>query len=75
MTFDSSKTWHSVPGYEGFYWITTQGDICNSQGHLLKHIKSAQGDKVELRKLGQREKLLVSDLVAQAWIGDKNETI
>lgn len=55
-----------VPGYEGLYKIdAVTGKVYNEDGHELKPIHSKQGPRVELRRPGLRDRLLVSDLLKQ----------
>lgn len=65
---DYNRNWYPIPGYEGLYWINCKGHIRNTDGHILSQEPSKFGCKVELRKNGQREKLLVSELIALAGI-------
>lgn len=62
--------WKEIPGYEGYYWIDEQGRVCNSDGHIIKSSASKSGLQVELRKSGQRDRLLVSDLLNLTYGGD-----
>ena len=56
---------HPVPGYEGFYWIDSAGNVLNRANHYMKPIQTDKGSVVELRKNGQREKLLVREILFQ----------
>lgn len=60
-----NETWRTIPGYEGLYWINELGFVVNSDGHTLTLYHSKHGDKVELRRDGQRDKLFVKDLLKQ----------
>lgn len=62
------QDWYPIPNYEGLYWINQKGQVRNKEGHILLQEMSKFGYKVELRKNGQREKLLVSDLLRFAGI-------
>lgn len=62
---DEYKPYFPIPGYEGSYWINAEGDIVNKAQHPLKKTKTDKGDVVELRKYGQREKYLVSELLTK----------
>lgn len=62
------QDWYPIPNYEGLYWINQEGQVCNKEGHILLQELSKFGYKVELRKNGQRDKLLVSDLLRFAGI-------
>lgn len=56
-----------IPGYEDLYWIDTAGNVINRSKHYMKPIQTDKGCVVELRKEGQREKLLVRELVIKVW--------
>lgn len=60
-------TFRPIPGYEGLYWIDCAGQILNRSSHYMKPIKTNNGCMVELRKDGQRERLLIRELVIKAW--------
>lgn len=62
------QDWYPIPDYEGLYWINPKGQIRNKDGHILFQEPSKFGYKVELRKNGQRDKLLVVDLLRLASI-------
>ena len=68
----SDGSWFPIPGYEGVYFIHKSGLVCNINGHIIKTINSKDGPRVELRKDGQRERLLIVDLLVS--IGGSNET-
>jgi len=58
---------YPIPGYEGLYWVDVQhGGVFNKSHHCMKTMQTDKGRVVELRKYGQREKLLVSDLITKA---------
>lgn len=65
----SDLGWKEIPGYEGLYWINSRGLVVNSSGHILKSFSSKSGIMVELRKFGQREKVLIVDLLSQVGYG------
>lgn len=52
-----------IPGYEGYSIDPETSSVYNSDGHSLKPIQSKQGLRVELRRPGIRERLLVDELV------------
>ena len=56
-----------IPGYEGKYWITPEGEVTNAEEHELKPIMTKSGKQVELRKNGQRELVPVSILIEITW--------
>lgn len=60
---------YPIPGYEGIYWIDDAGNVINKSNHYMKPIKTDKGTVVELRKDGQREKLLVAELLTKSLEG------
>lgn len=52
-----------IPGYDGAYRISPEGWVFNRQGTLLKTYPSSKGKVVELRHQGQRERVLISELL------------
>lgn len=74
----SDGSWTPIPGYDGVYFINQKGLVCNLDGHIIKPAPSKAGLRVELRRNGQREKILVLDLLSQIGYntlgGDINET-
>ena len=64
--------WTPIPGYEGTYEISRDGRVRNRDGHIIKPMMSKQGMRVELRQYGQRDRLLVSELIELTW-GCSNE--
>lgn len=64
-----SKSWVTVEGFEGYYWVNRRGQIKNKKGHILKPVDNGSGYlRVDLRKDGQREQLLIHRVVAQAFV-------
>ncbi len=59
----NDTTFRPISGYEGLYWIDSAGNIINRSNHYMKPIKTDKGHMVELRKDGQREKLLIRELM------------
>ena len=49
-----------IPGYEGLYWIDSKGNIINRANHIMKQTETKNGFIIELRKNGQREKVLIT---------------
>lgn len=70
---NNPSLWTPIPGYENYYWIDKEGSVKNKDGHVLKPIESSRGPMVELRCLGQREKVLVANLLKLIG-GDSCET-
>ena len=64
-----NENWLPIPGYEDSYEITCDGRVRNKDGHIIKPIESKTGLRVELRQFGQRDRLLVSDLINITWGG------
>lgn len=73
----SDGSWTPIPGYDGVYFINRKGLVCNLDCHIIKPAPSKAGLRVELRKNGQREKILVLDLLKEVGYntcgGDTNE--
>ena len=62
---------YPVPGYEDLYWVDSAGNVLNRSNHYMKPIQTDKGCMVELRKNGQRERLLVREIVIQAMEANK----
>lgn len=56
-------SWEPIPGYDNRYFISQRGVVCNLDGHMLKATPSKAGPQVELRKDGQRDRVLILDLL------------
>ena len=73
----SDGSWEPIPGYDNLYFINRDGLVCNLEGHILKPVASKDGPRVELRRNGQRDKILVLDLLKKVGYntcgGDSNE--
>lgn len=61
-----------IPGYDGAYSITPDGTVYNKLGRPLKVYPSKFGPIVDLRHHGQRDKVLVSDLLLRVE-GDNDD--
>lgn len=57
---------YPIPGYAGLYWIDDSGNVINRSGHFMKQTRTDKGCVVELRKDGQREKILVRELLIKS---------
>lgn len=69
----STQIFKIIPGYEP-YMISPEGQVVNSKGHVLKPYQSKAGEMVELHCNGQRERLLISQLIEQTYGGsDENK--
>lgn len=77
LTVDLSKgDWHPIPGYGTRYFINSKGLVCNTYGHVIKQIPSKFGPMVEMRINGQRDRILVLDLLERIKHAERgfNET-
>ncbi len=62
-----------IPGYGGDYLIDVDsGSITNRHRVILKQYPSKRGTIVELRHFGQREKVLVSELLRRVEAYENN---
>lgn len=52
-----------IPGYEGVYFIHPSGVVVNKHNLVLKTFPTKQGEAIELRNRGQRERVLISELL------------
>lgn len=58
-----SKSLRPIPGYNGTYRISLDGRVFNKRGCPLRFYDTSRGPVVELHHQGQREKVLVEDLL------------
>lgn len=65
-----SNSLKPIPGYEGVYYIHPSGMVVNKHNRVLKTFPTKQGEAVELRNQGQRERVLISDLLEK--VGEPN---
>lgn len=64
--------WIQIPGYP--YKVKSDGSaVCNRLGHILKPIQLSAGIGYEFRQCGQRDKILLSDILELAGIGGNHE--
>jgi hypothetical protein len=56
-----------VPGFEGRYEIDAQGSVYNIKGHPIKPVRTPYGDVVDLCAYGQRELLLINDILKEVF--------
>ena len=61
-----------IPGYEGAYYIAPSGVVVNKNNTVLKTFPTKRGEAVELRSNGQREKVLISELLKKLEDADEN---
>lgn len=61
-----SDSLKSIPGYEGVYYIHPSGKVVNKHNRVLKTFPTKQGEAVELRNQGQRERVLISELLKKS---------
>ena len=52
-----------IPGYEGVYFIHPSGVVVNKHNLILKTFPTKRGEAIELRNRGQRERVLISELL------------
>lgn len=63
-----SEVWRPIPGYEGYYWINSMGQVKNSHGKLLSRVNCGGGIlKVKLQAKGQREERYISSLMVEIF--------
>lgn len=58
-----SELLRPIPGYEGVYFIHPSGVVVNKNNRVLRVFPTKQGEAVELRNKGQRERVLIQDLL------------
>lgn len=58
-----SELLRPIPGYEGVYFIHPSGVVVNKNNRVLRAFPTKQGEAVELRNKGQRERVLIQDLL------------
>ena len=69
-----SQRWASISGYEGFYEVSENGTVRNSQTHhMLSPLERNGYFQVELSKHQKREWKLLHRIVANAFIPNKEE--
>lgn len=56
-----------VPGFESRYRILPDGTVFNVGGHRIKPIHTPKGDAVDLCAYGQRELLLINDILKEVF--------
>lgn len=52
-----------IPGYDGMYLIHPSGVVVNKNHLVLRTFSTKSGEAIELRYKGQREKVLIKDLL------------
>ena len=58
-----SNSLKPIPGYEGVYYIHPSGKVVNKHNRVLKTFNTKDGEAVELRNQGQRERVLIKELL------------
>lgn len=61
--FISIGAFVAIPGYGKNYYINTFGIVANKRGHVLTPTMTKRGPAVDLRNNGQRERILISELL------------
>lgn len=62
--------WKQIPGFEGRYWASTDGQICGADGRLRSQHQNARGYcRVHLSADGRQRTYYVHRLVAAAFLG------
>lgn len=61
--FISAGAFRAIPGYNYNYYINLFGVVANKRGHVLTPTITKKGPAVDLRNNGQRERVLVSELL------------
>lgn len=68
-TMQSNKEiWKDVVGYEGYYQVSTLGNVKNAKGLILKPSKQHGYPSISLTKLGILKRVKIHRLVAVAFI-------
>lgn len=71
--FISIGAFVAIPGYNRNYYINTFGVVANKRGHVLTPTMTRKGPAVDLRNNGQRERILVSELLEKVRANDVSE--
>lgn len=66
------KSLRPIPGYDGAYQISPEGCVFNKRGWPLRSYETSRGPAVELHHQGQREKVLIEDLLKSLEVPDDN---
>lgn len=56
-----------VPRFEGSYEVDPKGFVYNIKGHRIKPVLTSCGYAVDLCAYGQRELLLVKDIIKEVY--------
>lgn len=72
--FVTAGVFKRIPGYTNYY-INLFGVVANKHGHVLTPTMTKKGPVVDLRNNGQRERVLVSELLKQVRIDYDPERI
>ena len=65
-----SKSLRPIPGYDGAYQVSPEGQVFNKKGLLLRSYETSRGPAVELHHQGQREKVLIEDILKKLEVPD-----
>lgn len=68
--FDAAPNWRLIPGFDGRYWISDDGQIKGAEGRLRRQHRSARGYwRVHLSNGDGQRTYNVHRLVAAAFLG------
>lgn len=63
-----NEVWKPIPGYEGYYWMNSKGQVKNSKGKYIAQTDCGGGlFKVKFQAKGQVEEKYVSTLKAELF--------
>ena len=70
-----TETWKAIPGYEGFYEVSDQGQVRNvKRSRVVAGSRNHDGyQRLALFRNGQRRFYSVHELVLQAFVGPRPE--
>lgn len=64
-----------VPRFEGRYEIDINGTVYNMKGHPIKPISTPYGAAVDLCAYGQREVLLIADILKEVYFNAEHKDL
>ena len=72
--FVSMGAFKAIPGYDSYY-INLFGVVTNKRGHVLTPTMTKKSPAVDLRNKGQRERILVSELLERVRTDHDSERV